>query len=266
MPKSDFTHLVLTKFNVDTPYAPVGKGIDSTWLKDRFELFLQYCYPSVTRQEGVEFRWLVFCNAHSPIWFKSEIAQLSDVVVPVFLEGLATDAVLRQKIMEAGVVRSPYLITTRIDNDDAISRRHLWYVQRAFKYQEREFIEFPFGLQLFRGHLYSVYYPNNPFLSMIERVSDDGRITSIFCVPHSTIRSAGLVRTVWKSPQWLQVLHSDNVANCLTGWPRIRSRTHAGFDLSWPGRPSSDNFVQRLKFSMSRPTQRVGNFVSRTLG
>ena len=105
--------------------------------------FCDIAIPSVTRQESVEFRWLVFCNALSPVWFKREIAQLNDVCIPVFVEGLATDSVLRQKVMEAGVIRTPYLITTRIDNDDAISRRHLWHVQRAFRRQERQFILFP---------------------------------------------------------------------------------------------------------------------------
>jgi hypothetical protein len=264
-PTKEFTHLVLTRFNVDTPFAPSGKGVESIWLRSRLELFLRYCYPSVTRQAGVEFRWLIFCNALSPGWFKKEMAQLNEVVNPVFVEGLATDEVVRQKVMEAGVVNTPYLITTRIDNDDAISRRHLWHVQRAFRRQERAFIAFPFGLQLFRGHLYSVYDPYNPFLSLIERVNDDGRVTTVFCVPHTKVCTAGKVRELWKSPQWLQVLHSQNVGNSFTGWPRLRSRVHSAFDLSWPDDCSRDNFFQRVKWSMLGPVGRVGRFVARTV-
>ena len=263
--RKEFTHLVLTKFNVDTPFAPNGRGVEPSWLKKRLELFLRYCYPSVTRQEGVEFRWLIFCNALSPDWFKKEMAQLNDIVIPVFVEGLATDEVFRQKVMEAEVFHTPYLITTRIDNDDAIAHRYLWHVQRAFRRQEREFIAFPFGLQLFRGHLYSVYYTYNPFLSLIERVNDDGRITTVFCVSHAEVGTAGKVRTVWKSPQWLQVLHSQNAENSLTGWPRLRSKTHSEFDVSWPDSSSSDNLFQRVNLSMSRPVERVGRFVARTV-
>lgn len=264
-PAKAFTHLVLTKFNVDTPYAPSARGIEPLWLKARFELFLRYCYPSVTRQEGVEFRWFIFCNILSPDWFKKEMSRLNDVVIPVFVEGLATDEVLGQKVMEAGVVHTPYVITTRIDNDDAISRRHLWHVQRAFRRQEREFIAFPLGLQLFRGHLYSVYYPCNPFLSLIERVSDNGRATTVFCVSHTKVRTAGKVRHLWKSPQWLQVLHSQNIENSLMGWPRLRSKMHSEFHLSWPDNSSSDTLFQRVKFSMSRPVGRVSGFVARTV-
>jgi hypothetical protein len=261
----EFTHLVLTKFNVDTPYAPSGRGIEPTWLKSRLELFLRYCYPSVTRQEGVEFRWLIFCNALSPTWFRKEMAQLSDVVVPVFVEGLASDEVIKQKVIEAGVVNTPYLITTRIDNDDAISRRHLWHVQRVFRQQDREFITFPFGLQLFRGHIYSVYYPFNPFLSLIERVTDDGRVTTVLCVQHTKVCTAGRVRTLWKPAQWLQVLHSQNVENSFSGWPRLRSRTQSEFDLSWPDSSLTDNFFQRVKLSMARPIGRISRVVSRTV-
>jgi hypothetical protein len=262
-PPQDLTHLVLTKFNVDTPYAPSGRGVDPIWLKSRLELFQRYCYPSVTRQKGVQFRWLIFCNALSPDWFKREMAQLSDAAIPVFVEGIATDEVIGQKVMEAGVVNAPYLITTRVDNDDAISRRHLWHVQRAFRRQEQEFIEFPFGLQLFRGHLYSMYYPDNPFLSLIERVDDDGRVRTVFCAPHTKVRTAGKVRRLWKSPQWLQVLHSQNVVNSLTGWPRLHSRIHSDFDLSWPESYSGDNLFQRVKFSMARPIGRISQVVAR---
>jgi len=263
--QTEFTHLVLTKFNVDTTYAPSGRGVEPSWLKSRLELFLRYCYPSVTRQEDVDFRWILFCNARSPEWFKNVIAQLNAIVFPVFVEGLATDDVFRRKVIEAGVVNTPYLITTRIDNDDAISRRHLWHVQRAFRGQEREFIAFPFGLQLFRGHLYSVYYPHNPFLSLIERVGENGSVITVFCVPHPKVCSAGTVRSLWKTPQWLQVLHSQNIDNSLTGWPRLHSRMHSEFYVSWPDSVSSDNLFQRVKSSMTRPVGRVSRFIARTV-
>jgi hypothetical protein len=262
----EFTHLVLTKFNVDTTYAPSGRGIDPKWLEDRLSLFLQYCYPSVTSNESVQFRWMVFCNALSPDWFKRKMGDLSRLVTPIYVRGAATDEVLRRKVMEANIVRTRYLITTRIDNDDAISRKHLSLVQQAFRNQEREFITFPVGLQLFRGHLYTVCYTCNPFLSLIERVSKNGEFTTVFCTPHPDVRTAGPVKRIWKASQWLQVLHSTNVGNSLCGWPRLRSRYSPEFTLSWPEEPCRDTFAQRIRYSAARPLGRISKLMAKAPG
>ena len=136
--------------------------------------------------------------------------------------------------MRTGVVASPYLITTRLDNDDALSNDHMASVQRAFQDQSREFISFPFGLQSLRGHLYNVYWTANPFLSLIERVGNDGRFTTVFCVAHDRVRDQGKVRGIVDAPQWLQVLHGSNLHNALRGWPRLNSRTHSRFSVIWP--------------------------------
>lgn len=262
----DFTHLVLTKFNIDTPYAPIGRGIDPKWLEHRLELFLRYCYPSVAGNESVQFRWMLFCNALSPDWFKRKMDDLSGLLTPIYVLGTATDEVLRRKVMETDVVRTRYLITTRIDNDDAISQKHLWFVQQAFRNQAREFITFPVGLQLFRGHLYTVYYTCNPFLSLIERVSDDGEFTTVFCTPHPEVLSAGPVKRIWRGPQWLQVLHSANVGNSLSGWPRLRSRYHQDFTVSWPEDACQDSFAKRIRYSAARPLGRARKLMSKMTG
>src|SRR5277367_1153292 len=104
-PQSDkFTHIVLTRFNVVTTFAPASRGIEEAWLKDRVALFMRYCFPSIANQEGATFRWLVFCNAYSPAWFKEHMAGLAEFLTPVYVEGLATNEVFAQKVKESGYV------------------------------------------------------------------------------------------------------------------------------------------------------------------
>lgn len=258
----EFTHLVLTRFNVAIGYASSQKGIDSSWLEERLGLFMQYCFPTVTRQHAAEYRWIVFCNAQSPEWFKKKMAGLAGSLTPVYVDGAATDEVLAQKVKETGLVTTPYLITTRIDNDDSLARKHLFFVQHAFHKQAREFLVFPLGLQSFRGHLYEMYWPENPFLSLIEKVREDGSFTTVFCVQHTEVRTAGKVRRLWRSPQWLQVIHSNNVGNTLQAWPLVRSRTHPNFELSWPQNVPADTLFQRTVYSLTQ----VRNRALRVLG
>jgi hypothetical protein len=253
----EFTHIVLTRFNVAIDYASTVKGLDTAWLRKRLKLFDRYCVRSVAKQRNAEFEWFVFCNADSPTWFKQAMEEYGRPLRVVYVRGVATDQVIAQKVRESGCVASPYLITTRIDNDDAMASGHLSIVQEAFQNQEREFITFPFGLQLYRGHLYNTYYPYNPFLSLIERVRTDGSFTTVLCVPHPEVCSAGRVRRLWSPPQWLQVLHTDNVGNTLQGWPCAKSRRRECFDVDWPQDAAADSFARRAAFSLDIRVKRV---------
>jgi hypothetical protein len=246
----DFTHIVLTRFNVATGYAPSMKGIDSDWLEERLALFGKYCLPTVSGQKKATFRWIVFCNVLSPSWFKQRMAEYEHIFTTIYIDGLATDEVLTQKVRDSGLVTTPYLITTRIDNDDAIARTHLSMVQAEFRYQTREFISFARGLQLFRGSLYETYRSNSPFLSLIEKVADDGTFTTVFCINHALVKKVGKVRVLWRSPQWMQVLHGNNVGNVLRGWPKLRSASHPNFDCDLTSPASHDGIAKRWMFSL----------------
>jgi putative rhamnosyltransferase len=262
--RKQFCHLLLTRFNTAINFAPSAKRLEADWLTGRLALFERYCLPSVAGQEGAEFHWLVFLDAASPGWFKAKIATFEPLVEPIYIDGPATDEVIARKVRETGLISSRYLITTRIDNDDAISRDHLASVQNAFQRQDREFITFPFGLQSFRGHLYGVYWPSNPFLSLIEKVGDGGRITTVFCVAHDRVGEANKLRKVRCSSQWLQVLHDSNVANALRGWPRLDNQLHPEFCVVWPEQRAADSFARRLRFSSRAYLMRVGRLITNT--
>lgn len=258
-----FTHLLLTRFNTAVQFAPTSKRLETSWLTARLALFEQYCLPSVAGQERAEFQWLVFFDAASPGWFKERIATFQPLVKPIYIDGPATDDVIARRVGETGLVSSPYLISTRLDNDDAISRDHLASVQSAFRQQDREFITFPFGLQSFHGHLYNVYWPFNPFLSLIERVGDDGQVTTVFCVAHDRVGGTNNLRTIMRPSQWLQVLHDSNLANTLRGWPRLGSRFHSSFHVVWPEKPAAESIVSRFRFSTRTYMIRAGLLMRR---
>jgi hypothetical protein len=249
MPKQ-LTHLLLTRFNTLVSYAPSAKRLEANWLAARLVFFEHYCLPSVAAQRRAEFRWLVFVDAASPAWFKQRISAFAPLVNPIYIEGLATDDVIAHNVMQTGLVSSPYLVTTRLDNDDAIANDHIASVQGAFCGQEREFVTFPVGLQSFHGHLYNAYWPSNPFLSLIEKVGVNGQVTTVFCVAHDRVTHGNTVRKVLSAPQWLQVLHDANLENRLRGWPRLSSRSHDRFQVIWPESDRPDSVGSRVRFSL----------------
>jgi len=246
---SDFTHLMLTRFNTAIGYAPNSKGLDEEWLRGRVALFEQYCLPSVEAQRDVPFDWLIFCDARSPGWFRDKLLSYGPILKPVYIDGPATDDVIARRVKETISIKTPYLVTTRLDNDDAIGDRHLPLIQNAFSHQDREFLVFPFGLQSFRGQLYNVYWPSNPFLSLIEKVRDDGSFTTVLCIAHDKMRLSNQVRDIHTAPQWLQVIHGGNLLNSLRGWPRLSSGQPSQFHVHWPREVQDSSLLSRIEVS-----------------
>lgn len=256
-----FTHVVLTRFNVVTSFAPSSRGLEEDWLRERIALFMDYCFPSITGQQGARFHWLVFCNAESPAWFKEKMASLSRSFTPIYIDGPVTNEIFAQQVKETGLVTTPYLITTRVDNDDALAKDHLATVQRAFRQQEQEFVLFPFGLQLFRKHMYSICWLDNPFFSLIERVTPSGDFKTVLCVRHCDIYDVAPVRRLWRTSQWLEVIHSNNVSNSLRGWPRFVSRAHTNFPWLKGAEIPHDTFVDRIVFASARVRKRLRQLI-----
>ena len=69
---TNFCHLILTKFNVRS-FPDLKPGCDPTWLERRFNLFDQYCFPSVYHQSNQSFKWLIFFDIDTPTLFKKRI-------------------------------------------------------------------------------------------------------------------------------------------------------------------------------------------------
>lgn len=259
-----FTHLLVTRFNASIDFAGSANRLDSDWLNARLALFEQYCFPSVIAQTCTNFHWLVFFDAASPVWFRQRVSNFAPIVKAIYVDRILTDELIALKVKETNLVSSSYLISTRLDNDDAISKNHIALVQSAFSQQQREFLTFPFGLQSFRGHLYKVYWASNPFLSLIEKVGPDGRFTTVCCVRHDRVSRSNKLRRLSCSCQWLQTLHASNVCNTLRGWPRAKSRSHPNFGVLWPQALPNDSLVSRIRFSAKSYFARATNLLART--
>jgi hypothetical protein len=214
---SDFDHYVITRFN-----ARQGRERASDdWLRHRLVYFQSLCYRSVVTQTNRNFVWLVFFDSERDAWFQKEIDRLCvGAFVPIWVEGALTTEVIANAIAMRS--SAPWLITTRIDNDDAIAPDFIERLHQEFHEQTFEFVNFSRGLQLTEGGaVYSWTDPTSPFISLIERKPEEGLSRTVHIDGHDRLRNHGPVRQVSAPPMWVQMVHGKNIANAVKG---VRAR------------------------------------------
>jgi hypothetical protein len=224
-----FQHLLLTRFNLRRTGPPPGEE----WLRHRLELFRRYTVASVVTQSSPAFRWLVLVDHESPTWLLDELAGLlgDDRYETVPLDAIGGLPPIAAEHVGAGTT---HLITSRLDNDDAIARDFVASVQAAFAGQDFEFVNFTNGLQLAAGRLLLTQQRVSPFVSLIERVEDGALPRTVHLCRHSEVGAHGPVLELSTHPMWLQVLHDRNLSNHPQGLPVRPSDVLGGIGIERP--------------------------------
>ncbi|WP_169796315.1 glycosyltransferase [Sanguibacter suarezii] len=210
-----YDHFILTRFNLRYGADPAPES----WLRHRLGYFERVCLPSVSSQSG-DFRWLILLDEEREDWFDDEISRLSKVgcgFEPIWISGMPTAA----DLVAPATARSEavHILTTRLDNDDAIADGFVVRVQGQFTGQDREFINFTNGLQMADdGRLFHRSDPSNAFMTLIERRED---AVGVYVDWHDRLATHGPVTQVAVEPMWLQAVHDRNIANTVQG---IRAR------------------------------------------
>jgi hypothetical protein len=211
-----FSHFILTVFNVRVDYGG-KKPPDRAWLDHRFHLFETFCYPSVHAQTCQDFTWLVLFDAATPPEYRRRIEKCQewDRFTPVFVDevmSIEAFARMRDRLIGDRAGTPTTLITTQLDNDDALHRRYIENIRREVREDTFEFINATNGflLDYERNRLYKKRDFSNPFYSLIEPFHN---FRTVWCVPHHKLSSVGTVRQIDTEPLWLQVVHGKNVLN-----------------------------------------------------
>ena len=122
-----------------------------------------------------------------------------------------------------------YLITTRIDNDDAVSQDFVEAVQSRFGRQRFGFVNLTRGyVHALRTHpvlallrvvgladsptTIRTHQGSNPFISLIEKRNDDG-FRTVLMDTHWRLGEYGPIEQVTDEYYWIQVVHDRNVVN-----------------------------------------------------
>ena len=235
-----FDHIIITRFNLNYQFGGnKSPGLDRNWLLHRFDLFKRYTFPSFYNQTNKNFKWMVFFDKDTPLNFKKVISQLPnwDNFIPIYTKTLP----VRPAVLEKVDPNVSYLITTRVDNDDAISVDFVDNIQKQFCCQDFEFINFTNGFVLCKDKLYRMKIHSNAFISLIEKYSDSSK--TVMCHNHTKLAELGRINEIRIPPMWLQIIHEKNVSNRLgLDAKRVPLRFLSGnFFLDCPKKKMSDN-------------------------
>ncbi|RDV43403.1 hypothetical protein DOE76_18095 [Leifsonia sp. ku-ls] len=210
-------HVVLTRFNLPSEgYESLIRAKEG-WLRSRVALFERYCLPSMRQQVGAEATWIIYFDPESPTWLREWIDDVNaGDFVPVFRATVSHDELLSD--LRAALDRTPdVLVTTNLDNDDALASDFLARVQAAAVPGRRTAIYLADGLIADARGVYRRRDRFNAFCSVAEDWGTDGDPVTCWLRAHNRLRESMPVASLRGRPGWLQVVHGENVSNRVRG-------------------------------------------------
>jgi hypothetical protein len=224
-----FVHFIITRFNVVDndrfAYAEKLLATDEVYLQERFRLFDIFCLPSIVNQTNSNFIWLCLFYENTPQNWKEKIETYKKYsnFKPYFLSEQATtgenfiQTLCKIIHKEVKNIKADFIITTRIDNDDAVNLNFVNNLQEYFfKNQQEAIVNFPNGLQyiLKFNVLKNVFDKKGHFSTRIEK--NDNSIETVLAFNHHNLpKNIKFVCIKNKNPMWLEVLHNTNAANSI---------------------------------------------------
>lgn len=210
-----FKHYVISRFCI---YMPDKPQPSQEWLDYRLDLFKKFTYPSMVKQTNQNFEWLVLINREEQKQIFSSFLRCK----PLLCEDRWVNTV-RGYIKDN--TKEDWLISTRVDNDDALNVRYIAEVQRNFR-EKREVINYR------RGMCYNTetgkktlrrLIETNMFLSTYENIRNK-KFKTCYAGNHGHINQYFSIRSFENlPPMWLMVCHGGNLLNRAVGDPTTKS-------------------------------------------
>jgi hypothetical protein len=226
---ADVKQFAITFFNLKLWKEDKGHNSTRTesWLEGRFRLFEKYCLPSMQKQTLQDFIWLCLFDKDTPEKYLKKIQKYKECsrqFTPVFLsEEQANDKEhsLHQAVQQYLNGDEKFIITTNVDNDDAIRCDMLKRVRETIESQIQKDISAAtglynciYGLQYFvsNGMIIRMMYPHNHFQTLCETPENFKTIKGF---PHTSVRKMFVNHDITDNgkPYWMEIVHEHNVNN-----------------------------------------------------
>lgn len=276
-----YKHFLLTRFNV--PFIRkenIDFLFEKQYLDNRFDIFKKCCFSSIKQQTNQDFIWLVFFDSRTPDAYKEinkSLNQEYNNYCPVYIdienlpnennfydnEALKAtskknidDLTYCEKIQKISLAaefsriinsfcgeEDDWIVTTRIDNDDAF---HKYMMKDVIKNipdsidEDKLLLSFDNGVQYVDNTyiLRTFHYPNNHFTSLVEK-----RTPHLFTVlywDHFFVEKYIKVKHISANPLWMEICHKANVINSISLTPEN--------NFVW-GKVSLNNYGIRKKWN-----------------
>jgi hypothetical protein len=209
-------HVILTRFNLPSKGPESLIRAKDGWLQRRVAFFEQYTIPSVVAQTVSGCHWIVYFDPESPRWLLERLGPhaASGVFTPIFREE-ATWREVGEDARQLTGARGRLLITTNLDNDDALAADFLARIQRLARPGETLALFLEQGLIAFGERAYLRCDRDNAFCSVAEPWTKEP--ATAWRDWHTMLRKHMPVIVSAGAPGWLQVVHGENVSNRVRG-------------------------------------------------
>lgn len=235
-----FNHLLVTRFNLRNPEWDVTKNneklLTNDWMEERMWFFENFCFPTILAQTNQNFVWLLYFDITTSDKFKTRISELiqNQLNFKVFyIDGMPQFYDEFKKYISAIPNKNPYLITSRIDNDDSVHKDFINEIQLQFKQQDYLVLDIIKGYSLqirptvMLGKKEHIF---NPFMSLIEK-NDDPR--TIWYYHHNMWKKETRIKQVNHKRLWIAVIHEKNKVNNFNGYDNVKwNKLKSDFVLS----------------------------------
>ncbi len=229
-------HFLITRFNLrlgnvkaDRDLRPV---LTEEWMAERLDLFEQVCVPSVQHQTNQDFVWLLLLDEQTPAGTVERVERAVAGVTGaelVFLPEGSDDSTIAAAVRDRVDEDTRLLLTTRLDNDDALHEDALAVVRTSTRPGRREFLNLRFGwvtdgdLARVKAHKYG-HFTTLVEPRVVVGAGEAGEFRTVHCgLAHGRVRRFAPVRQLGGGPYWLEVIHQRNVSNRMVREPRAHS-------------------------------------------
>lgn len=215
-------HFIGTRFNLKRSDWKKNKSgnlvLTEDWLEHRFNLFENYCFPSVKNQTNQNFTWCIFFDIDTPQSFKARIIALTaniTNVIPLFIDGMPDLNVSFKNFIRENITNNDsHIITTRIDNDDIIHKDFVDIIQSLYRPSDCAVIDLRNGYQVSidvaKPEVRLYIHPFNAFVSVIENVKSFDTVYSRMHYDWEIEKDIILYK---KKPLWMELSHQENFVN-----------------------------------------------------
>lgn len=229
VPEGEFTHVIQTRFNMPSPGRESQIRARPGWLAGRFELFERYCLPSIAAQSLKDFHWVIYFDEATPPEFRERIEACRRIAAfTPFYTGYFGPEGWPRSLQGLFPERTPWLLTTRFDSDDALAIDYVARLRAAIT-AARPTAACAFnvteGTVIRAGRVYAHRHRSNAFASWFEPW--DAATRTAMSIRHMDLSKAGPILQIGGPAGWLQVIHETNVSNKVRG-RRVAAETIAG--------------------------------------
>lgn len=223
-----YKHYLITRFNLRNPNWSITKNNESIltdeWMIHRIWLFENFCLPSVMAQTNQNFKWLIYFDKSTPEIFKQQLSLIlknKENISCFYIDGMQSFHSSITSHIEKDAINIPYIITSRIDNDDCIHKTYIQEVQQVFNQQDFMAIDVVKGYSLqisptmMLGKKEHVF---NPFISLIEKKE---HFKTVWQSDHNMWKKENRITKIKDKRLWMSIIHEKNKVNEFDGYDYV---------------------------------------------